>query len=75
MMAKDTGEKEDEIAPDQDIDFCTLGMFIVGECMLLFPPNQPRESYHRHCAIVRACSFKVQPKESGSVVVNLNICS
>lgn len=28
---------EDQIAPDQEIDFCTLGMFIIGEmiCFLV----------------------------------------
>ena len=31
MMA----EKED-ISPVKEIDFCTLGMFIIGEIMLLF---------------------------------------
>ncbi len=24
-------EDEDEISPSQEIDFCTLGMFIIGE--------------------------------------------
>lgn len=40
IMAKETGEterepeKEAEIGADQEIDFCTLGMFIVGESLL-----------------------------------------
>jgi hypothetical protein len=24
-------EDEDEVSPSQEIDFCTLGMFIIGE--------------------------------------------
>jgi len=24
-------EEEDEVSPSQEIDFCTLGMFIIGE--------------------------------------------
>ena len=38
-MAKDSGEMEGEIAPEQEIDFCTMGMFIVGESVVI--PSWP----------------------------------
>jgi hypothetical protein len=37
-------EEEDEVSPSQEIDFCTLGMLIIGERGLLrvltFIPSQ-----------------------------------
>ncbi len=30
-------EEEDEVSPSQEIDFCTLGMFIIGERGFLLP--------------------------------------
>ena len=38
IMAKDAEEMEEELAPDQEIDFCTMGMFIVGKCLFLSCP-------------------------------------
>lgn len=35
-MANDTLQDDEVIAPDQEVDFCTMGMFIVGESFLAF---------------------------------------
>lgn len=32
----------DELNPDQEIDFCTLGMFILGKLLCLFSVYPPR---------------------------------
>jgi len=30
-------EKDEEISPDQEIDFCTLAMFIIGKKKFIIP--------------------------------------
>lgn len=44
--AKDVGE---EIAPDQEIDFCTMGMFIIGKSGY-HVPVKPASSVTVFCA-------------------------
>jgi hypothetical protein len=44
IMAKEMDEKDEDIAPDQEVDFCTMGMFIVGEFTPLCAPTTRRSS-------------------------------
>mgnify|MGYP001606043366 FL=1 len=38
----------EELNPDQEIDFCTLGMFILGKLLCLFSVYPPRRQLHRY---------------------------
>ena len=68
-MAKDSGEMEGEISPEQEIDFCTMGMFIVGESVVIpsWPAPPSPECYCCYCAYF-AC--KMRGGDSDSVVLN-----
>lgn len=68
-MAMDTGEMEGEIAPDQEIDFCTMGMFIVGECLLLSLLGQACKFYQ--CGAVRGLPAELLGHKTGSIVCAL----
>jgi hypothetical protein len=51
-------EDEDEISPEQEVDFCTLGMFIIGEGPFL----------SRVDSISHSCQHRVEPCLTVSVV-------
>ena len=69
-MAKDTGEIEGEIAPEQEIDFCTMGMFIVGEsCAYPLLGGHPRTP-ECYCCCCANFACKMRARVSGSVVPN-----
>lgn len=64
-MAKDTGEKEEEIAPGQEVDFCTLGMFIVGESPLFSLFTKTSECFQ---CVVRGLPAKLWVHKTGSIL-------
>jgi hypothetical protein len=43
----------DELNPDQEIDFCTLGMFILGKLMCLLSCLPPQASNYTAIGVVR----------------------
>jgi hypothetical protein len=70
IMAKEMDEKDEDIAPDQEVDFCTMGMFIVGEFTPLCAPDDT--SFIGFAAVnVRTVPLKMRGYGSGSLVVNL----
>jgi hypothetical protein len=51
-------EDEDEISPEQEVDFCTLGMFIIGEGLF----------FHVLILFLTSVNIEVEPCLTVSVV-------
>lgn len=63
-------EEEEEISPSQEIDFCTMGMFIIGKngssyvkVLLLFQALSTRDQggQLRHCSFQLPCQDDREP--------------
>lgn len=69
-MAKEIDEKEEDIVPGQEIDFCTMGMFIIGEfTRLSVPADLPCIGFT--AVNVRTLPLNMRVRGSGSLVMNL----